>query len=194
MVEEEREVLLEKIRLLEEKLKACQERERELETLLSEYNDILKRQFQLFDEFFEKLGTKSMIDPTTRVYSRDHFMKLLSYQHQKSFEENIPYSIFMVKLSNLKELENKEMVLMKVGKSLKECVRVPLDSVARYSEDTFIMFTVDVNKEVSGKIMERISNSLENIPSLRVKLSFKNYPEDFVDLELALSELERMVE
>jgi PleD family two-component response regulator len=182
--------LLKKIEELERKLRQCQEREKELESLIEEYNEVLKKQFQVFDDFFEKLGTKKMIDPLTRVYSKDHFLRLLSYQHQRSFEENTPYTIFFVKVQPSDT--DKESTLMKVGKVLKECVRVPLDSVGRYSEDIFALFVVDVSKSVAPKIAERIENSIKGIPAEH-KIAFKSYPEDFMDLEKVLSELEKAV-
>ena len=182
--------LLKRIEELEKKLKQCQEREKELESLIEEYNDVLKKEFQVFDDFFEKLGTKKMIDPLTRVYSKDHFLRLLSYQHQRSFEENIPYTIFFVKVQS--RGEEKESTLMRVGKVLKECVRVPLDSVGRYSEDIFALFVVDVPKSVAPKIAERIENFIKDIP-VEYKIAFKSYPEDFMDLEKAVSELKKAV-
>ncbi|MCD6551347.1 MAG: diguanylate cyclase [Thermotoga sp.] len=182
--------LLKRIEELEKKLKQCQEREKELESLIEEYNEVLKKQFQVFDDFFEKLGTKKMIDPLTRVYSKDHFLRLLSYQHQRSFEENIPYTIFFVKVQS--RGEEKESTLMRVGKVLKECVRVPLDSVGRYSEDIFALFVVDVPKSVAPKIAERIENFIKDIP-VEYKIAFKSYPKDFMDLEKAVSELKKAV-
>ncbi|PLV58704.1 diguanylate cyclase domain-containing protein [Thermotoga sp. KOL6] len=188
---DDREELIRKINELEEKLKRCQQRQQELENLIEEYNDVLKKQFQVFDDFFEKLGTKKMIDPLTRVYSKDHFLKLLSYQHQRSFEENTPYTIFFVKVK-LPE-EEKERILMRVGKVLKECVRVPLDSVGRYSDDTFALFVVDASKTLAPKIKERIENFLKNISGIDYKVVYKSYPEDFMDLDKILSDLEKAV-
>ena len=62
---DERTELLKRIEELEEKLRQCQQREQELEALIEEYNEVMKKQFQVFDDFFEKLGTTKMIDPLT---------------------------------------------------------------------------------------------------------------------------------
>ncbi|AAD35201.1 diguanylate cyclase [Thermotoga maritima MSB8] len=188
---DERTELLKRIEELEEKLRQCQQREQELEALIEEYNEVMKKQFQVFDDFFEKLGTTKMIDPLTRVYAKDHFLRLLSYQHQRAFEENTPYTIFFVKTKVSKN--EREKALMKIGKILKECVRVPLDSVGRYSDDTFALFVIGVGKETAPNIEERIKNHIESIGGIEYSIAYKSYPEDFMDLEKAILDLEKAV-
>ena len=184
--------LMERIKDLEEKLEQCKKREEELESMLNEYNEIIKKQFEAIDSFFENLGTKRIVDPLTRVYTKDHILKLLSHYHQKAFEENVEYALFSVKLSNLDDFKgmDKEKVLMISGKVLKECVRVPLDNVGRYSENIFLLIVTEVGKEVCGKIEKRIMDAFKSkLPSLNVEISYAFYPEEFEDLDKALEKL-----
>lgn len=184
--------LMERIKDLEERLEQCRKREEELESMLNEYNEIIKKQFETIDSFFENLGTRRIVDPLTRVYTKDHIIKLLAHYHQKAFEENAEYALFSVRLSNLDDFKGmeKERVLMITGKILKECVRVPLDNVGRYSEDLFLLIVTDVNKEVCEKIKKRIMDAFESkISSLNVEVSYSLYPEEFEDLDKALEKL-----
>lgn len=186
-----KEELIQRVRELEDEISKLKMRENELEMLLTEYSSIMKKQFEVFDDFIKDVGTKRMIDPLTRVYSKEHMLKLISYYHQKAFEENFGYAIITVTISNFDKMAQieKEQNLLGVGKLLKELVRVPLDSVGRSSENQFIVLLTEVNKENSMKVKERIENALilHNIP-VTVKIS--NYPDDSTNIE----ELMKIVE
>jgi len=95
-----------------------------------------------------------MIDPLTRVYSREHILKLISYYHQKAFEENFGYALVTITINNFNKLEQmeKEHALLSIGKLLKELVRVPLDSVGRSAEDQFIVLLTEITKENALKV------------------------------------------
>ncbi|MGB9614197.1 MAG: diguanylate cyclase domain-containing protein [Fervidobacterium sp.] len=179
-----REELVKRIRELEDEVARLRIRETELELLLGEYSAIMKKQFEVFDDFIKDVGTKRMIDPLTRVYSKEHIMKLISYYHQKAFEENFGYALITVTIDNFDNMDQieKEQNLLSTGKLLKELVRVPLDSVGRSSENQFIILLTEVTKENSARVKERIENALalHNIPAT-VKIS--NYPDDSKNIE-----------
>ncbi|MFN6991165.1 MAG: diguanylate cyclase domain-containing protein [Fervidobacterium sp.] len=179
-----KEELYQRVRELEDEVTRLKMRESELEMLLSEYSSIMKKQFEVFDDFIKDVGTRRMIDPLTRVYSREHMMKLISYYHQKAFEENFGYAIITITVNDFEKLDQieKERVLLSIGKLLKELVRVPLDSVGRNSENQFIVLLTEITKENSYKVKERIENAiaLHNISAM-VKIS--TYPEDSTNLE-----------
>lgn len=185
------EELIQRVRELEDEVTKLKMRETELEMLLSEYSSIMKKQFEVFDDFIKDVGTRRMIDPLTRVYSKEHMLKLISYYHQKAFEENFGYALITVTINEFDKMEqiDKEHVLLSIGKLLKELVRVPLDSVGRSSESQFMVLLTEVTKENSQKVKERIENALalHNI-SATVKMS--NYPVDSTNIE----DLVRIVE
>jgi len=178
------EELIQKVRELEDEVSRLKMREAELEMLLSEYSSIMKKQFEVFDDFIKDVGTRRMIDPLTRVYSKEHMLKLISYYHQKAFEENFGYALITVTINEFDKMDqiDKEHALLSIGKLLKELVRVPLDSVGRSSENQFMVLLTEVNKENSQKVRERIENALalHNI-SATVKMS--NYPDDSTNIE-----------
>ncbi len=184
--------LLDRIKELEEMLEACRQREKEMESMLQEYNELVKRQFELFDSFVKDIGTKRIIDPLTRVYSRDHIMKLISYYHEKAFEEGLSYGILTVRISNLEDLLplERESNLVLLGKILRDSVRVPLDSIGRYSEDTFIILLTDVNKENAERVKERVNEMIkvQMGDEIEIRTSLKVYPDDGEDLEKLIEE------
>ncbi len=179
-----KEELIKRIKELEDENTILKSRQEELEGLLTEYSTIMKRQFEVFDDFVKDVGTRRMIDPLTRVYSKEHLLKLITYYHQKAFEEGFGYSIIMVTLKNLDNFEQieKEHTLLSVGKLLKELVRVPLDSVGRYSESQFIVLLTEVNRENSNKVLGRIETSLRNY-NIPCELRMVTYPDDSTNLE-----------
>ncbi|QTA37255.1 diguanylate cyclase [Thermosipho ferrireducens] len=181
-----KEELIKKLRELEDENTALKNRQNELESLLYEYSEIVKRQFESFDSFIKDIGTKRMIDPLTRVYSREHIYKLINYYHQKAFEENFEYSLITVKALSFgesKELE-KEHTLILIGKVLREAVRVPLDSIGRYNENTFIVLLTEITREDAIKVKERIAKLLElKIPELKFEIKLASYPSDSTNLE-----------
>ncbi len=178
------EELIQKVRELEDEVSRLKMREAELEMLLNEYSSIMKKQFEVFDDFIKDVGTRRMIDPLTRVYSKEHMLKLISYYHQKAFEENFGYALITVTIDGFDKMDqiDKEHALLSIGKLLKELVRVPLDSVGRSSENQFMVLLTEVNKDNSQKVRERIENALalHNIPAT-VKMS--NYPDDSTNIE-----------
>jgi len=184
--------LLARIKELEELLESCKQREKEMEQMLQEYNELVKRQFELFDSFVKDIGTKRLIDPLTRVYTKDHIMKLISYYHEKAFEERLEYGILAVRITNLDELLplERESNLVLLGKILRDSVRVPLDSIGRYSEDTFIILLTDINKENAEKVRARVEEMIEVQmgDEVRVKTALRVYPEDGEDMEKLIEE------
>lgn len=186
-----REELLRKVMELEDEVTRLKMRESELEILLNEYSSIMKKQFEVFDDFIKDVGTKRMIDPLTRVYSQEHLLKLISYYHQKAFEENFGYALVTITINNFEKMDQmeKEHTLLRIGKLLKELVRVPLDSVGRYAENQFMVLLTEITKEQAEKVRERIENAMV-LHNIDVSIKFASYPDDSTNLE----ELVRTVE
>ncbi|MCD6449226.1 MAG: diguanylate cyclase [Thermotogaceae bacterium] len=191
------EELLKKIKELEDKLKSCRAREKEVELLLQEYSDIVKRQFEMFDNFVKDIGTKRIIDPLTRVYTKEHIMKLITYYHSKAFEENCGYAVIAVRIVNLDDMMplERESQLVLLGKVIRDSVRVPLDSIGRYSDDTFMILLTDVKKEIAKKVLERIKDAINlNMgDDVKIKTSLRAYPEDGLNLEENLKQIVKEV-
>ncbi len=179
-----KEELIQKVRELEDEVSSLKLKDDELELLLNEYSSIVKKQFEAFDDFIKDVGTKRMIDPLTRVYSNEHMIKLISYYHQKAFEENFGYALVTVTINDFDKLTQieKEHALLTIGKLLKELVRVPLDSVGRASEDKFLVLLTEINHENSLKVKERIENALA-LHDINAAVKYACYPDDSTNLE-----------
>ncbi|HOJ89309.1 MAG TPA: diguanylate cyclase [Pseudothermotoga sp.] len=188
---DEREELLKKIKILEDQLEYYRMRDAQMEQMLQEYNQFIKRQFELYDDFVKDIGTSRIVDPMTRVYSQEHMSRLITYYHQKAFEENRSYAIVMVRLCEKDEHFEKHLAF--IGKLLKNVVRVPMDSVGKVSEDTFVILLTDVNKENAQKVVERIKDSLKRGVDANTKVSFKVYPNDGEDLQKMIQQLQSEV-
>ncbi len=195
---DELEKLKMRVQQLEDELQMCKQRERELEELLDQYTELLKQELKSYDDFVGDIGTSKMIDPLTRVFNKDYFLKFLTYFHQRAFEESIPYGVVLVKIKNYDELERTvgdgdkwRTFSMQFGKSLKESVRVPLDTVGRLSKDTFAVILTEIDKDVMDKVVERIKNRLESLNlgfgTPDIKMVHVHYPEDTINLETLLS-------
>ncbi len=184
----EMQELLKKIKILEDQLEYYKAREAQMEQMLSEYNALVKKQFEIYDDFVKDIGTSRIIDSLTRTYSFEHMSKLMTYYHQKAFEENRNYAIVMVHLSEVTNDFEKELVAL--AKFLKSMVRVPMDSVGRFSEDTFIILLTEVSKENALKVAERIRNNYKSVVTSTVKVACKAYPDDGMDLEEMIRQLQ----
>ncbi|KAF2958636.1 diguanylate cyclase [Thermotoga sp. Ku-13t] len=184
---QEKEELLKRIKMLEDQLEYYRSREAQMEQLIQEYNELIRRQFDLYDQFVRDIGTSRIIDPYTRVYSADHISKLIAYYHQRAFEENRSYGLILVRLTE--KDENFEANLLALAKLLKNTVRVPMDSIGRLSEDTFAVLLTEINKENTRKVIERMKSFIDQQLAIPVKISFRCYPEDTSNLEEMMKEM-----
>lgn len=188
-----------KVRQLEDELQVCKQRERELESLLEQYSELIKAELQTYDDFMGELGTSRVIDPVSRVFSKDHFSKFLVYLHQKAFEEGTSYGVVLIKLRNYSELqdhlkeEELKRLLMKFGKILKEVVRVPMDAVGRVADDAFAVVLTEIQEEVMNSIVSRIRDKLEPLKDEFEGVDFDirstHYPKSQTTVEEFLSDL-----
>jgi diguanylate cyclase (GGDEF)-like protein len=188
---EEREELLKKIKVLEDQLEYYRARDAQMEQMIQEYNQFIKKQFELYDDFVKDIGTSRIIDPLTRVYSTEHINRLIAYYHQKAFEENRSYAIIMVRLLDCNDQFEKH--LSSVGKILKSTVRVPMDSVGRFSEDSFVVLLTDVKKDIAAKVVERVDRSIKSSVEAHVKIAFRSYPDDGENLEQFIKDMSQEV-
>ncbi|AEH51521.1 diguanylate cyclase domain-containing protein [Pseudothermotoga thermarum] len=188
---DEREELLKKIRILEEQIEYYKAREAQMEQMLAEYNALVKKQFELYDDFVKDIGTSRIIDSLTRTYNMEHMSKLISYYHQKAFEENRSYAVILVRLVD--KNNDFEKHLIQLGKFLKSIVRVPMDSVGRFSDDTFIVLLTEITKENALKVAERIKNGCVSAVPCHVKVACRVYPDDEQNLENMIESLRQEI-
>lgn len=110
----------------------------------------------------------SMIDPLTRVYSREYFDTQLSIQWQEAATEKTSLAFFIIDIDNFKSFNEScdrrsgDYALQKIAKCLKLLFRRSTDLVARNVGDQFIVMVLEMdalNAELYEKtIKERIKN------------------------------------
>ncbi len=187
----EKEELLQKIKMLEDQLEYYRAREAQMEQLIREYNEFIRRQFDIYDQFVRDIGTSKIIDPYTRVYSAEHISKLITYYHQRAFEENRSYGLILVRLAERDE--DFDANLLALAKLLKNVVRVPMDSIGRLNEDTFAVLLTEISKENTRKVVERMKSFIKEHLAIPVKISFRSYPEDGSNLEEMVKQMQAEV-
>jgi len=188
---EEKEELLQRIKMLEDQLEYYRSREAQMEQLIREYNEFIRRQFDIYDQFVRDIGTSRIVDPYTRVYSAEHISQLVSYYHQRAFEENREYGLILVRLSQ--KDENFDANLLALAKLLKNVIRVPMDSIGRLNEDTFVVLLTEIGKENTRKVVQRIKTFIDQHLAIPVKISFRSYPDDGSNLEDMMKQLQAEV-
>jgi len=181
--------LEEKVKKLENELKKYKEREEELENVIEEYNVLVKKQFEYFENFLSALGSNEVIDSLTRALKKEFILKFLTFYHQRCFESSKEFALVFVDIDRFAEINSKygrnigDKVLIDLAKTLKRCVRIPLDSVARFGADEFVVLLSEVNKEQSKKIAQRIHKESNNIflnnhEPISVTVSVVHFPTD----------------
>jgi len=184
--------LEERINELEKELEKYKERERELENAIEEYNNLVRKQFEYFEDFLSAFGSNEIVDPLTRVFKKDFILKLLTFYHQRYFESSKEFALLLVDIDNFEEINSKygrnigDRVLMNLAKMLKKGVRVPLDSIARLGADEFLVVLSEVNKKQSMKVAERIHRECGKLSindhTVTVTMSVVHFPTDRNDL------------
>ncbi len=179
-----------------------------MEELIGQYNQLVKKEFDNVESVIGKLGTKEVIDPVSRLYSRDHMLNYLNFFHSKAFQEKIDYAILFVDVDDFAEVikslnkEEKEILLRKIGKFLKDTVRVPLDIVSRLGEDEFLILLTQIPKKEAISVATRVNKGFAktefSIGAKDVKLtctaSVVHFPSDGSQLSEMLKKGEKLLE
>ncbi len=179
-----------------------------MEELIGQYNDLVKKEFDNVENVVGGMGTREVIDPVTRVYSRDHMLNYLNFFHSKAFQEDIKYSLIFVDIDDFEKKtselsqEDEKLVLREIGKFLKEMVRVPLDTISRLGNDEFLILLTEISKQDSINVAERINMSCSErkfkagAASLQFTctVSIVYFPDDETQLSNLLDTGEKLIE
>ncbi|MDI3472546.1 MAG: hypothetical protein PWQ20_243 [Thermotogaceae bacterium] len=196
MSDERIKELEKKIEKLEEKLEAYKKREEELESVIEEYNNLVRKQFEYFENFLSALGSNEFIDPMTRTLKKEFALKLLDFYHQRYFENSREFALVFIDVDKFEDIntrhgrEKGDRVLIELAKTLKKCVRIPLDSVSRFGADEFVVILSEVTKEQATKIAQRLHKECNNISmneiDFSVTTSVVHFPSDANNISDAL--------
>lgn len=193
---------------LKERLKWYEEQSEQMEDLIKQYNDLVRREFDNIESLISKLGTHEVIDPVTRVYSRDHMLSYLNFFHSKAFQEDIKYALIFVDIDDFQSTtgsfdhEDRDLILRDVGKFLKDTVRVPLDTVSKLGADEFLLLLTEISKKDTLSVANRIRElfekrefkTRERSVKLTCTVSVVHFPEDSTELSKLLENGEKFIE
>ncbi len=140
----------------------------------------------------------------TNIYNVGAFMRLAHAEHSRAIRLQREYSLLMVDIVGLKELNNKfghaagDRALVLVADSLIRITRTE-DLVARYGGDEFILLLSGLEKSGAEEVAQRIRNvvyatTLEVGPTMvrvNVSVGSATYPEDGNDIEALIQSADR---
>ncbi len=193
---------------LKERIKWYESQIEQMETLINQYNELVRREFDNLESVVNKMGTHEVIDPVTRVYSREHMLAYLNFIYSKAFEMNLKCAMIFFDIDDFdqktKTLEKDEIdILMReVGKFLKNAVRVPLDMVSKIGLDEFLILITETPRENVISIAHRINKSFASqkfeiggkIIGLTCTVSVVTFPEDSKEFAKLLDLGEKLLE
>ncbi|MCL5666895.1 MAG: GGDEF domain-containing protein [Patescibacteria group bacterium] len=116
-----------------------------------------------------KLTTLASTDGLTGLYNRRFTLEEIGSQFERSILAGRPFSIAMLDLDNLKEINDKfghsagDAVLNYVGKILQKSFR-STDIVGRYGGDEFIVCLLDTTAETAQNILNAVAATIKNEP------------------------------
>ncbi|MGC8611388.1 MAG: GGDEF domain-containing protein [Athalassotoga sp.] len=193
---------------LKERIKWYESQIEQMETLINQYNELVRREFDNLENVVNKMGTHEVIDPVTRVYSRDHMLAYLNFIYSKAFEMNLKCALIFFDIDDFEQrtkmLEKQEIdILMReIGKFLKNAVRVPLDMVARIGVDEFLILVTETPRENVISIAKRINKSFAaqkfeidgKMIGMTCTISVVTFPEDSQEITKLLDLGEKLLE
>jgi len=201
------EELRRKVRELEERIEWYEENQKHLENLIDEYNELVKKQFEDYDELMKEIGSRTAIDPITRTYNRNYIMKLMGMCHQKAFEDKKKYALIFLDVDKFGRINERygrdagDKVLTRIARFLKANLRIPLDIIGRIGADEFLVLLMEISKDDAIKVAKRLHENLgefemkldgENL-KINVSVSMVHYPEDGNSVEELLELGEELI-
>lgn len=194
--------------LLKKRTEWYESQSQQMEGLIEQYNQLVKKEFDNIENVIEKMGTREVIDPITRVYSRDHMLNYINFFHAKAFQEDIQYSFIFVDVDDFEKAtsglnrEQSDIILREMGKLLKETVRVPLDTVSRLGANEFLILLTEIPKKDAISVAKRINKTCAakeftvngKTVQLTCTTSVIHFPEDETELSKLLENGEKLLE
>lgn len=121
----------------------------------------------LWLEAQEGLDQKSItLDPLTKLPTRAEFLDMLEDKIEQYKNESSPFLLMLVSLdayrylSENAEKDSVEQMIIKIADVIKQEIRLPVDSVARYDAATFAIILpgskIDVAEIIANRIRENV--------------------------------------
>jgi len=117
--------------------------------------------------FMERLKEQSYIDQLTGLYNRRFLEEILPKLTKQILRRNSSLGILMIDVDNFKQINDTyghdagDEVLARIGELIKKSVRES-DYVIRYGGEEFMVILVDIQKDSSQDVAEKIRKIIEN--------------------------------
>ncbi|NPA17281.1 diguanylate cyclase [Persephonella sp.] len=145
--------------------------------------------------FMERLKEQSYIDQLTGLYNRRFLEEILPKLTKQVLRRNSTLGILMIDIDNFKQINDSyghdagDEVLSRIGELLKRSVRES-DYVVRYGGEEFMVILVDIQKNTSRDVAEKIRKIIENTYitaggqeiTPTVSIGTAEFPEDSEDI------------
>lgn len=193
---------------LRERIKWYESQIEQMEGLINQYNELVRHEFDSLEMVVNKMGTHEIIDPVTRVYSKDHMLAYLRFIYSKAVEINLKCALVFFDIDDFEKRTDKmeksevDILMREIGRFLKDTVRVPLDMVARIGFDEFLILITETSREDLSSIAKRINKAFEKKDfqvnektiNMTATLSVVTFPEDSTELPKLLEIGEKLLE
>jgi two-component system, cell cycle response regulator len=117
----------------------------------------------------------SLLDPITRVYSKDFFDVQYEIHWHMSLRQNTSISLFVVKVNELASLNlangqnSGDYALQKLAKCLSLLFRRATDLIFRTDDDQFMILTTEMDKTQTDFYVEQIKLRIKNLKIMNKK-------------------------
>lgn len=119
----------------------------------------------------EEMFLKNIIDPLSGVYIRSYTEQRMSESVKESIRYHHPDSFVLLKIDKIKEIRTKysqqtvNNILQLVGGAIRHFIRIDVDLVGRFNEDTFIILLPSTEHDGCKVFAERLKSRIESMKS-----------------------------
>lgn len=137
---------------------------------LHDMNDQLRQQLKEIEKLQSILREQAIQDPLTGLYNRRYMEEALKQEFARASRENYPFTIVMLDMDNLKELNDKyghiagDEMLRSLAHQLKDMTRTE-DIVCRYGGDEFLVILHNADEVVA---QNRIAEWVERARNTKI--------------------------
>lgn len=129
----------------------------------------------------EELSRLSITDSLTGLYNQRHLYARLKEEVLRSERQKHPMALILLDLDRFKEYNDThghlagDEVLRNVGKIIRKCIRVGVDSGYRYGGDEFAVVLIDADLTVAQEIGRRIQEAMREHSGISASLGYSMF-------------------
>lgn len=124
---------------------------------------------EMMIDVISSLNDMVVKDSLTSVYNRRFIDERLSVDIIRSIVAEVPLSVIFIDVDNLKKMNDTyghtvgDIILKKVSKTIRKCIRSHDDWVARYGGDEFLICLNDTDEKAAHRVSKRIEENVKEI-------------------------------